>query len=127
MDIPMAGAPPQPSGAALTAEQQKEWDDLLAQNDLVLFMKGTPDQPQCGFSARAAGVLQQLGHPFAHVNVFDQPDPLRTIHAIAEYARFPTLPQVWVKGELIGGSDIALELFESGELQEMLASTPAKP
>ncbi len=122
MDIPMAGAPPQPTGAALTAEQKQEWDDLIAQNDLVLFMKGDPDQPMCGFSARAAQVLQQLGQPFTHVNVFGTPDPMRTIHAIAEYSNFPTLPQVWVKGELIGGSDIALEMFESGELQEMLAA-----
>lgn len=117
----MAGAPPQPTGDALTPEQKQEWDDLIAQNDLVLFMKGTPDQPQCGFSARAAAALQHLGHPFAHVNVFDTPDPMRTIHAIAEYARFPTLPQVWVKGELIGGSDIALEMLESGELAELVA------
>lgn len=117
----MAGAPVAPQGDALTAEQKAEWDDLMANNDLVLFMKGTPEQPQCGFSARAAQVLQHLGHPFAHVNVFDQPDPFRTIHAIAEYAKFPTLPQVWVKGELIGGSDIALEMLENGELAEMLA------
>lgn len=120
--IPMAGAPPQPTGDALTPTQKQEWDDVIAANDLVLFMKGTPDAPQCGFSARAAGVLQQLGHPFVHVNVFDTPDPMRTIHAIAEYAGFPTLPQVWVKGELIGGSDIALEMLESGELADMVGT-----
>ncbi len=118
----MAGAAPQPTGAALTDEQKQEWDELIANNDIVLFMKGEPDQPMCGFSARAAGVLQQLGHPFAHVNVFGVPDPMRTIHAIAEYAQFPTLPQIWVKGELIGGSDIAVEMYESGELQEMVAA-----
>lgn len=117
----MAGAAPQPTGTALTDGQKQEWDDLIASNDLVLFMKGEPEQPMCGFSARAAAVLQQLGHPFAHVNVFATPDPMRTIHAIAEYARFPTLPQVWVRGELIGGSDIALEMLESGELAEMVA------
>ncbi len=121
MDIPMAGAPVAPTGGALTPEQKQQWDELVNGNDLVLFMKGTPEQPMCGFSARAAGVLQQLGHPFQSVNVFDTPDPMRTIQAIAEYARFPTLPQVWVKGELIGGSDIALEMLENGELAEMLA------
>ncbi len=123
MSIPMAGAPVTPGADALTPEQKQEWDDLIAQNDLVLFMKGTPQQPQCGFSARAAQVLQQLDRPFAHVNVFDTPDPFRTIHAIADYARFPTLPQIWVKGELIGGSDIALEMLENGELEEMLAES----
>ncbi len=116
----MAGAPA-PTAGALTPEQKATWDALVADNDLVLFMKGTPDAPQCGFSARAAAVLQQLERPFAHVNMFDQPDPFQAIQAIAEWAQFPTLPQVWVKGELIGGSDIALEMLENGELQEMLA------
>ena len=110
----------QPTATALTPEQKQVWDDLVAQNDLVLFMKGTPDAPQCGFSNRAAQVLLALDRPFAHVNVFDTPDPFRTVQAVAEWAQFPTLPQIWVKGELIGGSDIALEMFESGELQEML-------
>lgn len=121
MSIPMAGAPPSTAGNALTPELKQTWDELIANNDLVLFMKGTPEQPQCGFSARAAAVLQQLGQPFASFNVFEG-DPYTNIPAIAEYAQFPTLPQVWVKGELIGGSDIAMEMLESGELQEMLAA-----
>lgn len=116
----MAGAPVATPTGALTPEQKKEWDDLIAQNDVVLFMKGTPQQPQCGFSARAAAVLQQLGRPIAHVDVFDTPDPRTTIHAVGQWAQFPTLPQVWIKGELIGGSDIALEMLENGELQQML-------
>ncbi len=123
MELPVAGAPGAADSSttpALTAEQRKEWDDLIAANDLVLFMKGDPDAPQCGFSARAAQVLQHLGHPFVHVNVFGTDDPFRTIRAVAEWAQFPTLPQVWVKGELIGGSDIALEMLESGELKQML-------
>lgn len=119
MDIPMAGAPTRAAGA-LTPEQKQAWDDLVARNDVVLFMKGNPSQPQCGFSARAAMVLEQLGHPFVHVDVFDTPDPMTTIRAVAEWAAFPTLPQVWVKGELIGGSDIAMEMMESGELYELL-------
>lgn len=120
----MAGAPPTPTGNALTPELKQQWDDVIGNNDLVLFMKGTPDQPQCGFSARAAAVLQQLGKPFAHVNMFEG-DPYQNIPAIAEYAQFPTLPQVWVKGELIGGSDIAMEMLESGELAEMLDAPTA--
>jgi monothiol glutaredoxin len=121
MDIPLAGAPAPTTGAALTPEQKQEWDALIASNDLVLFMKGSPDAPQCGFSARAAGALQHLGKPFAHVNMFALADPGRGIQAIAEWSQFPTLPQVWVKGELIGGSDIAMEMLENGELAEMLA------
>lgn len=120
MDIPMAGDAPAPQAQALTPELKAEWDALIENNDIVLFMKGTPEQPQCGFSMRAAQALQQLGHPFHAVNMFAG-DPYRNIPAIAEYAQFPTLPQVWVKGELIGGSDIAMEMLESGELAEMLA------
>lgn len=124
--IPMAGAPPTPNPAttALTPEMKATWDALVQQNDLVLFMKGTPDAPQCGFSNRAAQALTATGRPFAHVNVFAAgPDPFTTVRALAEWADFPTLPQVWVKGELIGGSDIALEMYESGELQQMLGTS----
>ncbi len=120
MDLPVAGGPPGAVTGALTPEMKQRWDDLVQNNDLVLFMKGDPAQPQCGFSARAAQVLQATGRPFAHVNIFAEPDPYQAIAAVAEWARFPTLPQVWVKGELIGGSDIALEMYESGELVEML-------
>jgi monothiol glutaredoxin len=93
----------------------------VQENDLVLFMKGTPEAPRCGFSARAVQALQQTGRPFHAVNVFEGGDPLTTIRSLAEWADFPTLPQVWVKGELIGGSDIAMEMVESGELQKMLS------
>ncbi len=116
----MAGAPPAATAGALTPERKAEIDALLAAHDLVLFMKGTPDAPQCGFSNRAAQVLTALGHPFHAVNIFEG-DPMQNIQEMAEYAQFPTMPQVWVKGELIGGSDIALEMFENGELAEMLA------
>jgi monothiol glutaredoxin len=121
MTIPMAGGPAPTAGGALDPALKEELDTVLSGNDLVLFMKGTPEAPQCGFSARAVTALEQAGHPFQAVNVFAQPDPMRFIQALAEYAQFPTLPQVWVKGELIGGSDIALEMVESGELQQMLA------
>ncbi len=107
-------------GNVLTAERRQELDALVKEHDIVLFMKGTPDMPQCGFSNRAAQVLSALGHPFHAVNVFEG-DPYRNIAELAEWAQFPTLPQIWVKGELIGGSDIALEMFESGELADMVA------
>ncbi len=115
----MAGAPPAPGQNALTPELKQTWDTLVQENDLVLFMKGTPDAPQCGFSNRAAQALKATGRPFHAVNVFEG-NPYETIPALAEWADFPTLPQVWVKGELIGGSDIAEEMLQNGELMEML-------
>ena len=91
--------------------------ELVNSNRIVLFMKGTPEMPQCGFSNRAAQVLKALNEPFVSVNVLtDQ----RAIPSVCEWADFPTMPQIYVHGELIGGSDIALEMYESGELQEMI-------
>jgi monothiol glutaredoxin len=93
-----------------------ELQAIIDEHALVLFMKGTPDAPQCGFSNRAAQVLQQLGEPFAAVNVLvDQ----RAIPSICQWSDFPTMPQIFVQGELIGGSDIALEMFQDGSLREM--------
>ena len=92
--------------------------ELVNSNRIVLFMKGTPEMPQCGFSNRASQVLKALNEPFVSVNVLmDQ----RAIPSICEWADFPTMPQIYVHGELIGGSDIALEMYESGELQEKIA------
>lgn len=100
-----------------------ELDELVGKNRLVLFMKGTPEMPQCGFSNRAAQVLKALQEPFVSVNILmDQ----RAIPSVCEWSDFPTMPQVFVHGELIGGSDIALEMYESGELQEMLAEGDGK-
>ena len=95
-----------------------ELTELVTTNRLVLFMKGTPEMPQCGFSNRAAQGLRALEEPFVSVNILTDP---RAIPSVCEWADFPTMPQVYVHGELIGGSDIALEMYESGELQEMLA------
>ena len=122
MDLPLAGAAGRAPAdePALLPTQRNEWDALVEANELVLFMKGTPGSPRCGFSARAAGVLDRLGRPYAHVDVFATEDPARTMLALREWAQFPTLPQVWVKGELIGGSDIAADMYDSGELQQML-------
>ena len=94
----------------------EELQQLVNEHPLVLFMKGTPNDAQCGFSSRASQALQQLGEPFASVNVLS--DPV-AIPSICEWSDFPTMPQVFVHGELIGGSDIALEMLESGELREM--------
>jgi monothiol glutaredoxin len=96
----------------------EELDELVNGNRLVLFMKGTPEQPECGFSSRAAMVFQQLEEPFVSVNILMDS---RAIPSVCEWSDFPTMPQCYVHGELIGGSDIALEMFESGELQQMLA------
>lgn len=126
MSLPLASDPaasaqaPQ-SSVTLTPELRAELDALVKDNDLVLFMKGTPDAPQCGFSNRAAQVYTATGQPFKAVNVFAGSDPMGYVRALAEWADWPTLPQCWVKGELIGGSDIAAEMLENGELAQMLA------
>ena len=89
---------------------------------VVLFMKGTPDFPQCGFSAQTAGALRALKANYRHVNIFEEPE-LR--EALKAYSNWPTFPQLYVNGELIGGCDIAVELYESGELQKILSGAPA--
>ncbi|MFQ5936915.1 MAG: Grx4 family monothiol glutaredoxin [Acidiferrobacterales bacterium] len=95
----------------------------LEDNDIVLFMKGTPEFPQCGFSARSAQLLNACGAKFASVDVLANPE-IRD--GIKRYANWPTIPQLYVKGELIGGSDILLELYKSGRLQELVANATAE-
>ena len=95
----------------------EELQAIVDEHALVLFMKGTPEQPQCGFSNRAAMVLQQLEQPFVTVNILTDH---RAIPSVCAWSDFPTMPQIFVHGDLIGGSDIALEMYESGELQQML-------
>ncbi|MBS0389299.1 MAG: Grx4 family monothiol glutaredoxin [Proteobacteria bacterium] len=89
---------------------------------VVLFMKGTPDFPQCGFSAQTAGALRKLGAKFHSVNIFDDPE-LR--EALKKHSNWPTYPQLYVKGELVGGCDIAMEMYRSGELKQLLADAGA--
>jgi monothiol glutaredoxin len=89
----------------------------LAENSVILYMKGSPDFPQCGFSGRAVQILENCGVEYAYVNIFEDPD-LR--EGLKVYSQWPTFPQLYINGELIGGSDIMLELFESGELQKRL-------
>ncbi|WP_295865219.1 Grx4 family monothiol glutaredoxin, partial [uncultured Xanthomonas sp.] len=92
-------------------------ETLLSSNRVVLFMKGQPGMPQCGFSAKAVGALNELGVDFAHVNVLADQD-IR--EGIKVYGDWPTIPQLYVDGELIGGSDIILQMAGSGELSELL-------
>jgi monothiol glutaredoxin len=94
----------------------------LARAPVVLFMKGTPEMPQCGFSAQTAGALRTLGARFHHVNIFDDPE-MRD--ALKRMSNWPTYPQLYVKGELVGGCDIALQMYQSGELKTMLAEAGA--
>jgi monothiol glutaredoxin len=91
--------------------------EAIADNEVILFMKGTPDQPMCGFSARTAAALQALGAPFAAVDVL--PDP-RIRQELSALSQWPTIPQLFVKGELVGGADIVAEMYETGELPRVL-------
>jgi monothiol glutaredoxin len=104
----------------------------ISENPVILFMKGTPDQPMCGFSARTVAILQSLGKPFAAVDVL--PDP-RIRQELSALSNWPTIPQLFVDGELVGGCDIVTEMYDSGELQQVLgaegepvqAPQPAEP
>ena len=89
----------------------------IDENEVILFMKGTPEQPMCGFSARTAAALQSLDAPFAAVDIL--PDP-RIRQELSALSNWPTIPQLFVKGELVGGADITEELSESGELEQLL-------
>ena len=86
-------------------------------NDVVLYMKGTPDFPQCGFSAKAVQLLKECGAQFASYNVLEDPEIRQ---GIKEFSNWPTIPQLYVKGDFIGGCDIMTELYERGDLQQML-------
>ena len=97
-------------------------DALVTSNDVVLFMKGTPLFPQCGFSSRAIAILDHLGAPYETVDVLQDQD-IRG--GIKEYSDWPTIPQLYVKGEFVGGSDIMMEMFESGELQTLVSAEEA--
>jgi monothiol glutaredoxin len=93
-------------------------DDIrrrIADNRIMVFMKGTPDQPMCGFSASVVEVFKRIGRPFGAMDIL--PDPAVRL-ALSEHTQWPTIPQVFIGGEFIGGCDIVCELFESGELQK---------
>ncbi len=92
-------------------------------NPIVIFMKGTPEMPQCGFSSRASQALSACGVPYAHVNVLADQEIFQNL---PRYANWPTFPQIYVNGELIGGCDITLEMFQKGELQKLTQAAVKK-
>jgi monothiol glutaredoxin len=118
------------SPAAVVCRHHEDWNMDVVEKikaelnsaPVVLFMKGTPDFPQCGFSAQTAAALKAVGAQFKHVNIFEEPE-LR--EALKRYSNWPTYPQLYVKGELVGGCDIALEMFHSGELKKLLEDSGA--
>jgi monothiol glutaredoxin len=93
--------------------------DLVKKNDVVLFMKGTALFPQCGFSSRAVAILDHLGATYETVDVLQDAEIRQ---GIKEYSNWPTIPQLYVRGEFVGGSDIMMEMFESGELQQLIGA-----
>ena len=92
--------------------------EIVNKNDIVLFMKGTPLFPQCGFSSRAIAILDHLGVPYETVDVLQD---MEIRQAIKSYSEWPTIPQLYVKGEFVGGSDIMMEMYEAGELGQLMA------
>jgi monothiol glutaredoxin len=91
--------------------------DQLESHDVLLYMKGTPDFPQCGFSGQTIAALNAIGKPYSFVNIFEDQE-IR--EGLKEYSNWPTFPQLYVKGELIGGCDIVIEMYHSGELKTLL-------
>jgi monothiol glutaredoxin len=98
--------------------KKEQINALVTGNPVVLFMKGTKNFPTCGFSGRASQVLKACGTDFVDVNVLAEPD---TVPELREYANWPTIPVCYIKGEFVGGSDILVEMYQSGELQQKLA------
>jgi len=108
------------SGKNETGSQMDIIDTIkeqIASNSILLYMKGSPNQPQCGFSARTVEALMACGERFAYVDILSNPD-IRA--ALPQYANWPTFPQLWVGGELVGGCDIVTEMHQSGELQTLI-------
>jgi monothiol glutaredoxin len=121
-DLPMPSGQPAPSATEPTGAGESNpirgaIGEAIAEHKVILFMKGTPEAPACGFSARTVAVLQSLEVPFAAVDVL--PDP-RIRQELSAISNWPTIPQLFVDGELVGGCDIVTEMYESGELEEAL-------
>ncbi|HXD53234.1 MAG TPA: Grx4 family monothiol glutaredoxin [Solirubrobacteraceae bacterium] len=112
-----AEAPVAQAAAPDAAPIREAIEEAIAAHDLILFMKGTPEAPACGFSARTVAILQSLEVPFAAVDIL--PDP-RIRQELSAISNWPTIPQLFHKGELLGGCDIVTEMYESGELEEAL-------
>jgi len=101
----------------MTTDTKQRIEKILDENKVVLFMKGNPQFPQCGFSARAVAILKELGVQYGSVDVLED---MEIREGIKEFGQWPTIPQLYVNKELVGGSDIMLEMYQSGELQESL-------
>lgn len=99
-------------------------DTMVTSNNVVLFMKGTPLFPQCGFSSKAVAILEHLGVGFESVDVLQD---MEVRQGIKEFSDWPTIPQLYVKGEFVGGSDIMMEMYEAGELGELMAEKKVAP
>lgn len=96
--------------------------EQIKNNPIIIFMKGSPEMPQCGFSARAVQALKACGKPFAHVDILQEPDVRATLPKLYNW---PTFPQIYVMGELVGGCDILMEMYQSGELQKLIDEVEA--
>jgi monothiol glutaredoxin len=101
----------------MTPEVKTKIDQLLQQNKIMVFMKGSKLMPQCGFSNNVVQILNTLGVPYETVDILADPEIRQ---GIKEYSNWPTIPQIYLNGEFVGGSDIAIELYQSGELQQMV-------
>ena len=119
-EAPQASAPSEdkPLTRAEGGDVMSEIRREVSENAVFLYMKGTPDMPMCGFSARVAGILNHLGVQYGSVNVLED---FEKREGIKVYAEWPTIPQLYIRGEFVGGCDIVTEMYQSGELQEMLA------
>jgi len=115
----MANRPREDTEMSTTLENIQQ---QIGENTILLYMKGTPQLPQCGFSAQAVQAVMACGERFAFVNILDNPD-IRT--ELPKYANWPTFPQLWVNGELVGGCDIIVEMHESGELEKLVKEAAA--
>jgi monothiol glutaredoxin len=101
----------------MTPEVKDKIDNLVTQNKIMVFMKGTKLMPQCGFSNNVVQILNTLGVPFETLDILDDPEIRQ---GIKEYSNWPTIPQVYVNGQFVGGSDVLIELYNKGELQEIV-------
>jgi monothiol glutaredoxin len=105
-----------------TSNAVERIQSYLASSRIVLFMKGSPAVPQCGFSARVVSALRACGASFTHVNVLDDPELRQTLKS---YSKWPTIPQLYIEGELVGGCDIVMDLYQSGDLLRMVEQAGA--
>ena len=99
------------------SDVKQEIEEQLKSNHIILYMKGTPEIPQCGFSAQVVDILGHYGKPYAFVNILDHPEIRQTLKIISDW---PTFPQLYVDGDLVGGSDIIMEMHEANELESLL-------